>query len=164
MHSCMCGCSIHVRGKIFIACMHIYYRYDRLMVKKTHQFPPIVFSNGKVQTRPPYAVQFQYSRPGCVFDFSVLPTHTIPDSTSIHTTRQEIDNLRTNMNDLLAFPCCTSPNAIILGDFNQVPRYVLSNYRSALAKDPNVKEVPYTGSSSALTQDPRNQLDRYLAT
>lgn len=137
-------------------------RRDRLSVIGTHQFPSINFSNGKVQTRPPYTVQFQYSFSGCEFSFSVFPVHTIPDTKSTHTTREEINNLRTNLNDFLGFPCCASQNAIILGDFNQVRRYVLSNFRSDLDEDDDITPVPYEGSSSALTNDPTNQLDRCL--
>ena len=159
--------NIHARGeggKVFTvlhACM-LHCRRDRLKKISSHQFPPIILSNGEVQTRPTFAVQFQYFRPGCAFDFNVLPIHTIPDKTPTHTTREEIDNLRNNMIDLLKFPCCSSPNVIILGDFNQVPRYVLEKYRSALDEDKNVKQVAYTGSSSALTPDSNNQLDRYF--
>ncbi len=153
--------------------MHAYYttglfnlsfniRRDRLSVVQEYQFSPTVFSNGKVQTRPPYAVEFQYSLQSCEFNFNVLPIHTIPDKSRIHTTREEINSLYNNMNDLLNFPCCTSKNVIIMGDFNQVPRYVLTKYRSSLDRATDVKEVEYSGSSSALTKDPRNQLDRYV--
>ncbi len=48
-----------------------------------------------------YAVEFQYSLLSCEFNFNVLPIHTIPDTSTIHTTREEIDSLYNNMNDLL---------------------------------------------------------------
>lgn len=51
-------------------------------------------------------------------------------------------------------------NVIILGDFNQAPQYVKRNFRSALDLDRNIREVQYIGSSSLLTDDPMNKLDR----
>ena len=138
-------------------------RCDRLSVLGTpYQFPPVTFSTGMTQTRPPYVVQFKYSYQSDAFTFIVMPVHTIPDGSSTHTTREEINSLRGNLNTMLNFPCCTSKNAIILGDFNQVQRYVRSNWRSDLDLDENIKEVKYEGSSSALTPNPLRQLDRYM--
>lgn len=135
-------------------------RADLLRAFDSWQFLPIMFSNNKVQTRPPFAVQFEYSHLSCSFNFSVLPVHTIPDPSRSHTTREEINSLKDNLYDLLNFPCCSSKNAIILGDFNQGSQYVGTNWRSDLDQDAkNIKEIMYTGSSTVANKP--NQLDRY---
>ena len=138
-----------------------HFRKKWLSVLDTHQFPAVKFSNGNYQSRPPYVVHFQYSYYSSLFPFLVMPVHTIPDDSSTHTTQEEINSLRGNLYTLLNFPCCTGTSAIILGDFNQVPRYVLSNWRSALDEDEFIKEVMYEGSSSALSTNSEHRLDRY---
>ena len=95
------------------------------------------------------------------FDFSVLPVHTIPDSKSSHITREEINDLLKKSKEIESFPCCSSKNKIILGDFNQSPRYVKTNFRSELDMDRDTKQIEYEGSSSARTTlGDKNQLDR----
>ena len=97
------------------------------------------------------------------FHFTVVPIHTIPDSSRDHTTREEINHLRYTFLHIAAPPYCFSGNGIILGDFNQVQRYVLKGFRtqSDFVTDPNFSEIEYTSSSSARTKNPRNKLDRF---
>ena len=97
------------------------------------------------------------------FSFTVVPIHTIPDSSRDHTTREEINYLRYSFLRIVAPPFCFSGNGIILGDFNQVQRYVLRGFRtqSDFATDPDFTEIEYTGSSSARTNNPSNKLDRF---
>lgn len=93
----------------------------------------------------------------------MVPIHTIPDATSDHTTREEINYLRYSFLHIANPPYCFSGNGIILGDFNQVQRYVLKSFRtqSDLVKDPKFVEIEYTGSSSAKSTNPANMLDRF---
>ena len=93
----------------------------------------------------------------------MVPIHTIPDSSRDHTTVEEINYLRNSFIGIANPPFCFSGNGIILGDFNQVRRYVLSSFRtqSDFVTDQRFSEVEYTGSSSARTNNPSNKLDRF---
>ena len=91
----------------------------------------------------------------------MVPTHTTPDSTRNHTTREEINSLREALLRVVHSPYCFSANGIILGDFNQVQKNVLAKFESQLDKDKNFWEVKYTGSSSALSTKDNNQLERF---
>ena len=87
-----------------------------------------------------------------IFDFTVITIHT----RSRLNPEAEINELHNVLNMFTNPPHCYSGNAIIMGDFNQVPNFVAANFQSALDLGPQYRQLQYSGSST-LTQ----ALDRY---
>ena len=153
-------------------------------VVRNYQAPADALSTGDVQARPPFVVEFEYLEGtysalfhtsfsqlqtiDCLiilltyvgadkFKFIVVPVHASADMTA----REEINYASTVALHLMYLPTCFSENAIVLGTFNQVPEYVGQNWHSNMQLSSTFLELHYEGSSTVLTNDTDNRLDRY---